>query len=643
MCGIIGVTGTANAPNATEVILEGLTRLEYRGYDSAGLVLQKDGGLWRRRRAHGTTSVAELSAEMTNQTGSALPGPGPGASRPGAGAKAGVGGIDTALAGIGHVRWATHGRPDEHNAHPHFDCTQTVSVVHNGIIENYLEFGDELVLAGHEMSSDTDTEILVHLIEAELASDVEGGLAPATRRALKRVRGLFAIAVVRAAEPELIVAARRGSPLIVGRSAHAGLVGSDISALLGQTRDLYALEDDQVGEVRPDSLIITDLDGKPAEARRLEVTWDLEAAEKGGFDDFMSKEIHEQPKAIADTLLGRMLTDGTLKLDEMRLSDEDLRGVDKVFVVACGSSYHAGLVAKYAIEHWTRLPVEIDIASEFRYRDPVLDTQTLVIGISQSGETVDTLQALRQARSQRAMVLAVSNVVDSSMAREADAVLYTRAGPEIGVAATKTFLAQIVALEVLALYLAELRGTLYPSEAAAFLDQMSRLPEQVAEVLASSEAIRGVAERCGGAKGFFFIGRHVGYPVAMEGALKLKEISYRRAEGYPAGELKHGPIALIEDNTVVVAVATRTRLWEKIMANVREVQARGATVVLVANEGDTETAALADEVLWVPKTHQLFSPVLDVIPLQLLAYYLARAQGNDVDRPRNLAKTVTVE
>ncbi|MGH9302192.1 MAG: glutamine--fructose-6-phosphate transaminase (isomerizing), partial [Acidimicrobiales bacterium] len=327
----------------------------------------------------------------------------------------------------------------------------------------------------------------------------------------------------------------------------------------------------------------------------------------------------------------------------MRLSDEDLREVDKVFVVACGSSYHAGMVAKYAIEHWTRLPVEIEIASEFRYRDPVLDSQTLVIGISQSGETVDTLQALRQARAQRAKVLAVSNVVDSSMARDSDAVLYTRAGPEIGVAATKTFLAQIIALEILALYLSEVRGTLYPAEAINFLDQMGQLPAQVDEILATADTVRQTAERVARASGYFFIGRHVGYPVAMEGALKLKEISYLRAEGYPAGELKHGPIALIDDESVVIGIATRNRLWEKMMANIGEVRARGARIVVVAKQGDFETAGLADEVLWVPETHPLFSPVLDVVPLQLLAYFLAKLQGNDVDRPRNLAKTVTVE
>ncbi len=624
MCGIIGVTGTDQAPDALGIILEGLARLEYRGYDSAGLVMQGDGGLWRRRRAHGTTSVAELVAALRPDQRSESPAP-------------------TSLAGVGHVRWATHGRPDEHNAHPHFDCTAALAVVHNGIIENYLELGEELAQDGHEMVSDTDTEVLAHMVEAELAHGPGVALAEAVRRVLKRVRGAFALAVVSAAEPDLIVAARRVSPLIVGCNDHSGLVGSDIPALLGQTRELYSLEDDQVAEVRPGSFTVTDLEGKPAEARALKVEWDLEAAEKGGFDDFMSKEIYEQPKAIGDTLMGRLLADGTLKLDEMRLSDEDLREVDKVFVVACGSSYHAGMVAKYAIEHWTRLPVEIEIASEFRYRDPVLDSQTLVIGISQSGETVDTLQALRQARAQRAKVLAISNVVDSSMARDSDAVLYTRAGPEIGVAATKTFLAQIIALEILALYLSEVRGTLYPAEAINFLDQMGQLPAQVDEILATADTVRQTAERVARASGYFFIGRHVGYPVAMEGALKLKEISYLRAEGYPAGELKHGPIALIDDESVVIGIATRNRLWEKMMANIGEVRARGARIVVVAKQGDFETAGLADEVLWVPETHPLFSPVLDVVPLQLLAYFLAKLQGNDVDRPRNLAKTVTVE
>ena len=406
------------------------------------------------------------------------------------------------------------------------------------------------------------------------------------------------------------------------------------------------LDDDQVVELRPGSMRVTTLLGKEeVEPVELTVTWDLEAAEKGGYPDFMGKEIHEQPRAIADTLLGRMLPDGSVALDEMRISDDELRRVDKVFIVACGTSYHAGMVAKYAIERLVRLPTEIDIASEFRYRDPVLDERTLVVGVSQSGETIDTLQAMREARRWGAKIMVISNVVDSSMARDADGVLYTRAGPEVGVASTKTHVAQIVALELLALYLAQLRGLTSPADARSLFAELGALPALVEEALtpARDAAVAAVAGRFTDTRDFFFLGRHIGFPVALEGALKLKEISYVRAEGYPAGELKHGPIALIVPGTVVVGGATRTHLWDKMMGNVAEVRSRGATVVLVANDGDEETAAEADHVLWVPRTQPLFAPVVDVVPLQLFAYHIARLGGHDVDRPRNLAKTVTVE
>ena len=446
-----------------------------------------------------------------------------------------------------------------------------------------------------------------------------------------------------AGEPDVIVAARRVSPLIMGVGDGAAFLASDIPAILGLTHDFFILDDDRVAELRPGSISVTDLEGRPVEPDPLHVDWDLEAAQKDGYDDFMSKEMHEQPKAVADTLLDRLLPDGTLVLDEVHITNEEFRNINKVFMVACGSSYHAGLMAKYAIEHWARVPVEIDIASEFRYRNPVIDGRTLVIGVSQSGETVDTFQAVREAKRLGAKVLVISNVVDSSMAREADAVLYTRAGPEIGVAATKTHLAQITALEILALYLAQARGTLSPADARGLLAAMGSLPEKVATAVSRSADVQAVAERYRKSPSFIFLGRHVGYPVALEGALKLKEISYLRAEGFPAGELKHGPIALVEPGTVVVGVATRTPVWEKMMANITEVKSRGATVVLVANDGDEETARQADAVLWVPATEHLFSPVIDVVPLQLFAYSLARLHGLDVDRPRNLAKTVTVE
>ncbi len=617
MCGIIGATGGGEV---LSVLLQGLERLEYRGYDSAGVAMQSEGKLWRARAATGTRSLEDLRKVVEE-------------------------GPSTVSAGIGHTRWATHGHPTEANAHPVLDCTGDVAVVHNGIIENWRELAEKLREEGHTFVTDTDTEVIAHLVERELSGG--DSLADAVRATLREVRGAFAIAVVCAGEPGTIVAARRVSPLIIGMGdgdSGEGLLASDIPALLGRTRRFWVLDDDQIVVLRPGSMSVTTLQGKEVEPKELHVDWDLEAAEKGGYPDFMGKEIHEQPRAIADTLLGRLLPDATVELDELRITDDELRRVDKVFVVACGSSYHAGMVAKYAIERLVRLPTEIDIASEFRYRDPVLDERTLVVGVSQSGETIDTLQAMREARQWDAKILVISNVVDSSMAREADGVLYTRAGPEVGVAATKTHLTQIVALELLALYLAELRGLAEP-DARVLLADLAKLPGLVEQALSPEREaeVAEVAAKFIDTRDFFFLGRHVGFPVALEGALKLKEISYVRAEGYPAGELKHGPIALIVPGTVVVGVATRTQLWDKMMGNVAEVRARGATVVLVANEGDGDTAAQADEVLWVPKTHPLFAPVIDVVPLQLLAYHIARLHGHNVDRPRNLAKTVTVE
>jgi len=627
MCGIIGITrapaGDPSDPvDVLEVLLEGLGRLEYRGYDSAGIALvggpEATAELWRARAANGTRSLEDL----TKRTMSAPAG---------------------STAGIGHTRWATHGGPTEENAHPHVDCSSGLALVHNGIIENHVELADELVAAGHRLESETDTEVLAHLIEAAVAVDPESGLAGAVRAALARVRGAFSLAVIRADEPDLVVAARRVSPLLMGVNEDAAFLASDIPAILGLTRDFFVLEDDQVAELRPGWLRVTDVDGNEVQPQTISVSWDLDAARKDGYEDFMSKEMHEQPKAVADTLLDRLLPDGTLALDEVHITNEELQRVNKVFIVACGSSYHAGLMAKYAIEHWARIPVEIDIASEFIYRDPVLDSTTLVIGVSQSGETADTRLAMEEARRQGAKVLVICNVVDSSMARGSDAVLYTRAGPEIGVAATKTHLAQITALEILALYLAQARGTLSPGDARKLFDAMGVLPDKVALALERGADVEAVATRYRDSPSFMFLGRQVGYPVALEGALKLKELSYLRAEGFPAGELKHGPIALVEPGTVVIAVATRTPIWEKMMSNVTEVKSRGATVVLVANDGDEETARQADAVLWVPETEYLFAPIIDVVPMQMFAYHLARLHGLDVDRPRNLAKVVTVE
>jgi len=620
MCGIIGATG---GEAVVDVLLDGLERLEYRGYDSAGVVLQAGGELWRARAARGTHSLDDLRRVVD-------------------------GGPKPALSGIGHTRWATHGHPTEQNAHPHLDCTGRVAVVHNGIIENYRELAAKLVADGHVFTSDTDTEVFAHMIEDELSGGAS--LAEAVRATLREIRGAFAVVVVTSAEPGTLVAARRVSPLIVGvRDGDAAgggpeaYVASDIPAILGRTRRLWAIDDDQVVELRPGTMRVTTVAGKVIDLAPLEVDYDLEAAEKGGLPDFMSKEMLEQPQAVADTLLGRLRPDGTFALDELRIGPEELAEVERVVLVACGSSYHAALVAKYAFEHWARIGCEVDIASEFRYRDPVLDDRALVVGISQSGETIDTLQALREARQWGAKVLVVANVVDSSMAREADGVLYTRAGPEIGVAATKTHLAQLAAMEVLALYLAQLRGVLSPADARLLFADLTALPGLVSKTLGRDDEVARVAKRFKDVRDFFFLGRHVGLPVALEGALKLKEIAYVRAEGYPAGELKHGPIALIEPGTVVVAVATRTPVWEKLMANVAEVRTRGATVVLVANDGHEEAAAQADEVLWVPETHPLFAPILDVVPLQQFAYHLSTANGLDPDRPRNLAKTVTVE
>jgi glucosamine--fructose-6-phosphate aminotransferase (isomerizing) len=625
MCGIIGVTGE---PDAIPLLLGALHQLEYRGYDSAGIAMVVDGtegsdgavgsgaSVWRARAAGGTNSVSKLAELAVDApTGHA--------------------------AAIGHTRWATHGGPTVENAHPHVDCTGRLALIHNGIIENHAELRTELEAGGHTLTSATDTEVMAHLIEQGMAGGAT--LAEATRSMLRRVRGAFSIAVVSADEPDTIVAARRLTPLVLGLRDGVALLASDIPALIGHTREVYALADDELAVLTPGSLVVTTLDGAPVEPQKLTITWDVEAAQKGGYEDFMSKEINEQPQAVADTLLDRRGSGGELMLDEMRLSAADLRSIDKVFIVACGSSYHAALVAKYAIEHWVKLPTEVDIASEFRYRDPVLNERTLCVGVSQSGETLDTSEAMREAARLGAKVLVVTNVVDSSMARAADGVLYTRAGPEIGVASTKCHLAQIVALEVLGLYLAQLLGTRPASEINEILNAMEALPDLVTEALGRAGDVDDVAAKLTDARDFFFLGRHVGFPVALEGALKLKELAYLRAEGYPAGELKHGPIALIEPGTVVVGIATRNPLWEKMLSNIAEVRSRGATVVLLADDGDEESAAAADHVLWVPPTSPLLSPVVGVVPLQQLAYRLARLHGHDPDRPRNLAKTVTVE
>jgi glucosamine--fructose-6-phosphate aminotransferase (isomerizing) len=609
MCGIVGYVGP---DEALPIILEGLHRLEYRGYDSAGVAVL-NGDLTVMKKAG---KLEALEKELADK------------------------GAPEGTVGMGHTRWATHGPPTDQNAHPHVDCGGRVAVIHNGIIENFHELRERLELNGHVLASQTDTEVVAHLVEDALRAGAD--LPGAVRAAVAELEGAYALVVLSADEPDVIVGVRLSSPMVVGLGDGESLLASDAAALLTRTRRIVALADGQVAELRADGVRITDLQGVEAEVRALDVEWDLRRAEKSGFDDFMLKEIHEQPQAIRDTIRGRT-RGGVHRLDELRMSEAAIRAVDKVFVVACGTAFHAGLVAKYAIEHWTRLPVEIEIASEFRYRDPVLDRNTLTLAVSQSGETIDTLEALRHAKEQGSWGVAITNTVGSSVAREADAAMYTHAGPEIGVAATKTFATQMVALDLLALYLAQVRRTMFPEEIGGIVDRMLELPTQVRRALELDAAITALAERYHTARDFLFIGRHTGYPAALEGALKLKEISYIHAEGYPAGELKHGPIALVEPGMPVVAVATECHVYPKVLSNIQEVKARGADVIAVATEGNAEIRQYADHVLEVPRTPELLSPVVVSVPLQLLAYRIAKLRGCDVDQPRNLAKSVTVE
>jgi glucosamine--fructose-6-phosphate aminotransferase (isomerizing) len=613
MCGIIGVVGSTDT---LETLLEGLARLEYRGYDSAGIALVRAGETWRARTAEGTESVKALKLECEL-------------------APSGF------VSGIGHTRWATHGAPDTVNAHPHLDCSGNIAIIHNGIIENHTELQEALESRGHLFSSYTDSEVLAHLVEEARARGVE--LIEAVRQSLLVVRGAFAVAVVDANEPDVIVAARRISPLIVGTTPGVTYLASDIPAILDRATSFYAVNDDEIVRLGPEGFRAIDLEGVPVRLHQLSIDWDLETAEKGGHEDFMTKEINEQPEAIRATLLDRRRRDGTITFDEMRISDQELRDVNRVVIVAAGTSHHAAQVAKYAIERWARLSVEVDISSEYRYRDPIVEVGTLVIGVSQSGETIDTIQAIREAKRRGARVVGVSNIVSSSLARESDAVIYTRAGLEVSVCSTKAFVAQVAALELLALRLAQLRDTLPPDDIDALFKGINAVSAQVATALERRSNVEDVAKQLLGARDFFFIGRHVGFPSSLEGALKLKELTYLHAEGYPAGELKHGPLALIEPGVVVVAVVTDPALHEKMLSNLAEVKARGATVVAVATDDDEYVDAIADYVLRVPATEPLFTPMVDVVPLQIFAYAMARGLGRNVDRPRNLAKTVTVE
>jgi len=610
VCGIVGYVGP---DEALPIIIEGLRRLEYRGYDSAGVAVA-GGGLGVVKRAG---KLAELETALEAGTGPA------------------------GSVGMGHTRWATHGAPTDRNAHPHLDCTGRVAVIHNGIIENFQALRARLEKQGHTLVSETDTECIAHLIEEMLLG---GGvsLTDAVRGAVRELEGAYSLVVCSMEDPEMLIGVKVSSPLIVGIGDGETMLASDIPAVLDRTITVIPLDEGMVVEVRREGATFTDLEGSPLDPESITVDWDVARAQKGGYDTFMRKEIDEQPVAIRDTLVGRIVG-GRLALDELHVSDDVLREVSKVFVVACGTAFHSGLVAKYAIEHWTRLPVEIEIASEFRYRDPVLGPDTLTLAVSQSGETIDTLEAARHARRQGSQVLAITNTVGSSLAREADGVLYTHAGPEIGVAATKTFATQMVSQYLVALYLAQVRGSKFPEEIADVLAELDELPGKVERAIGLDVQVREIAERYRDARDVLFIGRHTGYPAALEGALKLKELSYVHAEGYPAGELKHGPIALVEDGVPVVAVATQCHVYPKMLSNIQEVRARGARVIAVATEGDAEIGALVDHVLEVPATPELLSPVVVTVPMQLLAYHVATLRGCDVDQPRNLAKSVTVE
>ena len=620
MCGIVGYVG--HRP-ALPIVVEALRRMEYRGYDSAGVaVLDGAGGMAVERKAG---KLSNLDAELDDL------------------------GRDTFVgtAGMGHTRWATHGRPTDRNAHPHRNADATVAVVHNGIIENFAPLRAELEAEGVEFASDTDTEVAVHLVARAYAEGpTAGDFVESALAVLRRLEGAFTLVFTHVDHPDTIVAARRSTPLVVGVGQDEMFVGSDVAAFIEHTRDAVELGQDQVVVITADGYSIMHFDGTEAQGRPFRIDWDLAAAEKGGHDYFMLKEIQEQPAAVADTLLGHF-DRGRITLDEQRLSDQELRDVDKVFVVACGSAYHSGLVAKYAIEHWTRLPVEVELASEFRYRDPVLDRSTLVVAISQSGETADTLEAVRHAKEQKARVLAVCNTNGSQIPREADAVLYTRAGPEIGVASTKAFLAQVTANYLVGLALAQARGTKYPDEVAREYRDLEAMPAHVAAVLETVEPVRALARELATSPTVLFLGRHVGYPVALEGALKLKELAYMHAEGFAAGELKHGPIALIEDGLPVIVVMPspkgRAVLHSKLLSNIREIQARGARTVVIAEEGDETVRPYADHLIEIPAAPTLLQPLLSTIPLQVFAAEVAQARGYDVDKPRNLAKSVTVE
>jgi glucosamine--fructose-6-phosphate aminotransferase (isomerizing) len=613
MCGIIGYIGSKPV---VPVLLDGLRHMEYRGYDSAGVAVVSPEGIALRRSAGKLSNLENTIREQPVE----------------------------GLYGLGHTRWATHGRPTEENAHPHRDCTGRIVVVHNGIIENYLELKEELKAQGHEFKTETDTEIVAHLVEREMRTD---GLENAVRRALKFMRGMFAIVLVSVEDPEKIVAARNGPPIVVGLGKDEFFVASDIPAILSHTRDVVFLGDGEMAIITRSGVEFTDYDGRAVSKTTQRVLWDPIAAEKGGYKHFMLKEIYEQPSAARDTILGRVSLDrGRIFLEDLNIPEETFRTLDKVTIIACGTSWHAGLVGKYLIEALAQVPVEVDYGSEYRYRNPIVAGKELAIVITQSGETADTLAALREAKRKGAHSIAICNVVGSMATREADGTVYTHAGPEIGVASTKAFTSQLVALQLLALYLAQVRGTLAEADIRRHIGELLQMPQILEQALKASAAVDKIAERFYNRTDFLFLGRGINYPIALEGALKLKEISYIHAEGYPAGEMKHGPIALIDERMPVVAIAPNDHVFEKMTGNVQEAKARGGSVIAITTAGDPRMAGVLDTndvTLPMPATTELLTPIVMTIPLQLLAYHIAVRRGCDVDQPRNLAKSVTVE
>ena len=627
MCGIVGYVGLDTAPdgnkfdhNAYDVVLEGLRRQEYRGYDSAGVAVVSPDGIVFRKKAG---KLLNLENEVKENP------------------------LPDSQIGIGHTRWATHGGPTDNNAHPHVVDNGRLAVVHNGIIENFAELRAELLAEGVEFASQTDTEVAAATIASIYNKLGTGDLTEAVRVASNRLEGAFTILAIHADHPDRVVATRRNSPLVIGLGENENFLGSDVSAFIDYTKEAVEMGQDQIVTITGTDYSIIDFEGNPAEGKPFHIEWDAAAAEKGGYNSFMEKEIHEQPTAVEQTLMGRLDENGNLTLDELNIDDSVLRSIDKIIVVACGTAAYAGQVARYAIEHWCRIPTEVELAHEFRYRDPIVNEKTLIVALSQSGETMDTLMAVRHAREQGAKVISICNTHGSTLPRESDAALYTHAGPEIAVASTKAFLAQITAAYLLGLYLAQLRGNKYKDEIASILAELQNMPAKIQKVLDNDTQVKELGVEMKDASSVIFLGRHVGFPVAMEGALKLKEITYIHAEGFAAGELKHGPIALIDEGQPVIVVVPsangRDSLHGKVVSNIQEVRARGAFTIVIAEEGDEAVKPYADRLITVPACPSLLQPLLATVPLQIFACALAEAKGLDVDQPRNLAKSVTVE